>query len=121
MQNLGTWKMQIRKLKEKRTNFIKQYIKIAEELSLINKKISALNKKIQQWNKSDFHLSEHFILRFKERVKEVDIPTIKELVFTQRNIHVWDILQEGIFPIDIDGTEYKVIIKNKILITILDK
>ena len=121
VNKLGSWKSQLSKLKEKRRNFVLQYKRLMDEFKLLNKKIIGLNRKIDAYNKSDFHLSDHFILRFRERVKkDITIPEMKVLIFNERFLNCVKILENGEFPCEILGKEYFIIVKNKFLITILN-
>jgi hypothetical protein len=118
---LASWTAQLRKLKDKRKNMVVMYQKMCKEFQEVGKKIVGLNVKISNYNKADFHLSDHFILRFKERVtSEISIPEIKLLVFTERNMQMFRILGDTQYPIIIYDQEYQVILKNKTLITILN-
>ena len=119
---IGQWSSQLRKLKDKRKNMVIQYQKMCKEFQELGRKITGLNIKISNYNKQDFHFSDHFILRFKERVSNtLTIPEMKELVFTPRNIEMFKTLGDTIYPIEIYDKEYQVIVKNKNLITILNK
>jgi len=120
MNNLGSYRMQLVKLKEKRTAQIKQYIKLADEIALTKRKIKAVNLKIQKWNQTEFQLSEHFIKRFKERVCGIEVSEMKELIFTNRSLSIFNILQDGTYPVMINDNEYQVVLRDKHLITILN-
>lgn len=120
VNQINSYRAQIRKLKEKRENFVKQYIKLAEELKDINKRLSALNKKVDNYNKSDFFLSEHFIQRFRERVRNISVPEMKREIFTKRSLEIFKTLDDGMYPIILFSEEYFVILKSKILVTILN-
>lgn len=117
---MSSWTAQIRKLKEKRSNFIIQVERLMKDITEINKKVKGLNVKVQNYNKSDFHLSDHFILRFRERIRDdLTIPEMKQLIFTERTNNLFRILGNGEYPILIGDIEHKVIMKNKILVTII--
>lgn len=112
--------MQLMKLKEKRVAKIKQYIKLADEIALTKRKIKAINIKIQKWNQTEFQLSEHFIKRFKERVHDIEVSEMKELIFTNRSLCIFNTLQDGTYPVMINDNEYQVVLRDKHLITILN-
>lgn len=119
VNKLGSYRAQIRKLKEKRTNLVKQYIKLMEEIKDVNVRLSSLNIKLDAYMKSDFFVSEHFILRFRERVKkDITVPEIKKLVFNERFVNCIRILDDGEYPCEILEKEYKIIVKGKTLVTI---
>lgn len=120
MNNLGSYRMQLMKLKEKRAAQIKQYIKLADEIALTKRKIKAVNLKIQKWNQTEFQLSEHFIKRFKERVRDIEVSEMKELIFTNRSLCIFNTLQDGTYPVMINDNEYQVVLRDKHLITILN-
>lgn len=121
LNKISSWLAQISKLRDKRRNFVIQYRKLADDLGELSKKIKGLNRKIDNYNKSDFYLSDHFIQRFRERVKkDITIPEIKSLVFNERFTQICKILGNGGFPCEIYGEEYMIIVKNKFLITILN-
>jgi len=90
----------------------------------LDKKITDINTSLNRVNKemNDLHeqqptISEHAILRYAERVLGIDIDKIKKDLLTDENVKIINQLRNCKLPI---GNKYKVVVRNKVIITVED-
>ena len=87
-----------------------------EQLREMNKKIQDLQRQINESKSRNVEpVTEHAILRYLERVKGIDIEAIKKEIME----HALSVLGgSGEVKGTIDGHKYRIIVKNKQVITI---
>ncbi len=113
-------KTRITKLAVEKDSLIKETNTLHTKITNIKKEITKLNELLEQLSKNTtgkIEVSEHFLLRYCERVLAIDLKPIKKLIETQVQ-PVCDILGgSGTFPLE---GKYKVVIKDNTAVTIVE-
>jgi chromosome segregation ATPase len=107
---------------KKEENYVQE---LRRSLSAIHNKINDKNDTItiikNELNKlqdvSNIDVSEHAIIRYLERIKNLNIEEIKREIITSNIKNQYEILGDGIYP----NNDFNVVIKNSNVITILVK
>ncbi len=97
-----------------------QKISIGQEIQAKNTQVIKVRNELKKLNKKSDNLivSEHAILRYLERVKKVDLELLCDEILTKEVIEAYQQLGDGKYPIN---NEYKVVIKDNVVLTVIDE
>ncbi len=97
-----------------------QKISISQEIQAKNTQVIKVKNELKKLNKKSDNLivSEHAILRYLERVKKIDLELLCGEILTKEVIENHQQLGDGKYPIN---NEYKVIIKDNVVLTVIDE
>ncbi len=98
----------------------KQKVSIGQEITAKNNQVIKVRNEIKKLNKKskDIIVSEHAILRYLERVKKIDLDLLCGEILTKEVIENYLQLGDGKYPIN---DEYKVVIKDNVVLTVIDE
>jgi len=100
-------------LKKEKDRLIKDQSNIQRKIANINKELKEINKEIKDHDKN-IEISDHAMLRYIERVLDVDVESLKKELSSK--LSKTDIVKIGDCDFPFNG--HKAIIRNKNLITI---
>ncbi len=88
-----------------------------DELRVLRTKLIKMGRQIRKLRvkPTDLIVSEHAILRYCERVKQMDIDAIVNDILTPQLVTAEKALGNGKFP---SGTGFKVVVRNKVVVTV---
>ncbi len=97
-----------------------QKISIGQEIQAKNTQVTKVKNELKKLNKKSDNIivSEHAILRYLERVKKVDLELLCGEILTKEVIEAYQQLGDGKYPIN---NEYKVVIKDNVVLTVIDE
>ncbi len=97
-----------------------QKVSIGQEIQAKNTQVIKVKNELKKLNKKSDNLivSEHAILRYLERVKKVDLELLCGEILTKEVIENYMQLGDGKYPIN---NEYKVVIKDNVVLTVIDE
>ncbi len=98
----------------------KQKISIGQEIQDKNTQVTKVRNELKKLNKKSDNIiiSEHAILRYLERVKKIDLELLCAEILTKEVIENYQKLGDGKYPIN---DEYKVVIKDNVVLTVIDE
>ncbi|MFA9414671.1 hypothetical protein ACERC8_08770 [Streptococcus sp. E29BA] len=92
----------------------KELSTLKQELNSVNQKISALK------HQSELIMSEHAILRYVERVLKIDLDSLVTSIVEDSDLLLQiETLGNGTYPMK--NGDYKVVVKNNVIITVVGK
>lgn len=112
LKNLETYR---NKLLSERAILVMKHESLTEELRTSKRKIADVEKQIRHFTSIDIIVSEHAIVRYLERVENINISEVKEKILTPKLIEMVTTLGNGIFPLE--GFRVKVV--NRVVVTVL--
>lgn len=91
---------------------------VGKEISLVSSKLNSVNQRIQALKgRSDLIVSEHAMLRYLERVEQLDVAILNRIIAEDEELQsVVKTLGNGIFPVK--GRGFKLVIKDNVVETI---
>ncbi|HFI0273885.1 TPA: hypothetical protein ACGO2R_002052 [Streptococcus suis] len=91
---------------------------VGKEISLVSSKLNSVNQRIQALKgRSDLIVSEHAMLRYLERVEQLDVAILNRIIAEDEELQsVVKNLGNGIFPVK--GRGFKLVIKDNVVETI---
>ena len=91
---------------------------VGKEISLVSSKLNSVNRRIQALKgRSDLIVSEHAMLRYLERVEQLDVAILNRIIAEDEELQsVVKTLGNGIFPVK--GRGFKLVIKDNVVETI---
>ncbi|NQO45295.1 hypothetical protein HO965_00720 [Streptococcus suis] len=91
---------------------------VGKEISLVSSKLNSVNQRIQALKgRSDLIVSEHAMLRYLERVEQLDVAILNRIIAEDEELQsVVRTLGNGIFPVK--GRGFKLVIKDNVVETI---
>lgn len=72
-------------------------------------------------NKKDIDISDHAVIRYLQRVYKFDIDGIKKQIMPEDKIELINRLGDGAFTVSDKVGTYKLIVKGRVVVTILEK
>ncbi len=87
-----------------------------QEHSKALNQLHSVNREIKGLQESKVIVSEHAILRYLERVMNVDIEQIRSLILTEDNVTLIENMGSGKYPI---GNGMKAVVKNKTVVSVV--
>jgi chromosome segregation ATPase len=115
---LKNLQMKLKALDSRRTTLNSSLYNMQKESSELKKQISSINTQISNLKtKSDkFIVSEHAMLRYIERVLEIDLDIIKEKILPSNEIE--SVKKLGDCTVKRDG--FSIVIKDNTVVTVVD-
>ncbi|MFI3124587.1 hypothetical protein ODU07_03635 [Streptococcus suis] len=91
---------------------------VGKEISLVSSKLNSVNQRIQALKgRSDLIVSEHAMLRYLERVEQLDVAILNRIIAEDEELQsVVKTLGNGIFPVK--GRGFKLVIQDNVVETI---
>lgn len=102
--------LELEGLKEQQKRVIKLMCDLNENLDKINIQMEVLKNK-------EIIISEHAIVRYFERILKFDMDKLREKILTDKFMEQYITLGNGTYPVE--GENFKVIIKNGVIVTIV--
>ena len=93
---------------------LRKMAEVQEGLNKVHKKYDVISKQIDQLTK-DFIVTEHALLRYCERIYNIDLNEMSKKIIESESLKRYDFLGNGEYPLR-DGL--KMIIRDKIIVTI---
>lgn len=92
-----------------------------KELSTLKQELNSVNQKIRALkHQSELIMSEHAILRYVERVLKIDLDSLVTSVVEDSDLlRQVETLGNGTYPMK--NGDYKVVVKNNVIITVVGK
>ena len=117
-ETLKSLQTQKEKLKVKIKEFESNINTITKELGELKHRLNSLNQKIKQITTDKIIISEHAILRYFERVSNINIDDIKKNILPQSAINQIKILGDGKYPVKFMDNSFSIIVKGNTVVTI---
>lgn len=89
---------------------------INSQITELLAKKRAICKKIDQASRKNLIISEHAIIRYLERVKQLDLEQIKNEILTEENKTLMKNLGDGKYPIK--NTKHRAVLKDGVIVTV---
>jgi len=86
------------------------------ELAGKRKQLEAVKKEIQEIAQSKPVVSEHALLRYCERILKIDLKKIEQELLSEKTVALIEQLRSGKIPVG----GFKLVVKNKVVVTIED-
>lgn len=112
--NLKALQTKQKDLDSQKLLLLRKKVEIQEELNKTNKKYDVITKQIEQLTKN-FTVTEHALLRYLERIYNIDLNAISKKIVESESLKRYDIYGNGEYPL---GNGLKMIVKDKIIVTI---
>jgi len=82
-----------------------------------NTQLSAVTKEIQDIHSQHPVITEHALLRYVERILQIDLEKVKQEILSDENVKIIDNLKSCKIPL---RSKFKIVVKNKSIVTIVD-
>jgi hypothetical protein len=106
-----------KRLKEELRDISDEKYALTREETLKHQELSKINKKLDKARKGELIITEHAMLRYMERIKNLSIDELKELVVPIETKALIKRFGNGNFPA---GGTHKVIVRNNTVLTIIE-
>ena len=91
-------------------------------LSVARAEVTKIKSNIHNLTQSkDPIVTEHAILRYLERIEGIDFEEVKKKILTEKVKGFIEKLPNGVFPVEGSPNNFKIKVKNRVVITILDR
>jgi hypothetical protein len=115
-ENLKSLQLILKKNQDERDLLISQMKELQLEVDAKEANIFEIEDKIQKLESNQIILSEHAILRYLERVENIDIEEVKNKILTEEFKKQFSVLGDGKYPI---GNKFFARVKDNVVVTIL--
>jgi uncharacterized protein YeaC (DUF1315 family) len=112
--DLKALQMKQKDLDSQKLMLVRKMAEVQQELNKVHKNYDVISKQIDQLTK-DFTVTEHALLRYCERIYNIDLNEMSKKIIESESLKKYDLLGNGEYPLR-DGL--KMLIRDKIIVTI---
>lgn len=112
--DLKALQMKQKDLDSQKLILLRKMAEVQQELNKVHKNYDVISKQIDQLTK-DFTVTEHALLRYCERIYNIDLNEMSKKIIESESLKKYDLYGNGEYPL---GNGLKMIIKDKIIVTI---